>query len=174
MMPRSNLIGQRFGRLTVLALYGETARHQSVWKCRCDCGNVKTVSGSNLRRNNTQSCGCLRRDVGRMVGAAGRRHGETVNGMSAEYNCWKSMKHRCLNPKARFFQYYGGRGIQICGAWQNSFEAFLADMGRRPSAQHSIDRINNNGDYGPENCRWATKSEQRINQRPAKRSKKHG
>jgi hypothetical protein len=96
-------------------------------------------------------------------------HGETINrGWSPEYASWKHMRQRCFNPRNRAYKYYGGRGITVCARWRDSFEAFLADMGRRPSPKHSIDRVDNDGNYEPGNCRWATDREQTINSRHAR------
>ena len=147
-------IGQRFGRLTVEEhVRGET------WLMRCDCGNRIDALTSNLKAKRTQSCGCYRRE--RSV-----THGWS---RTREYRIWNAMRYRCENPKNTAFPHYGGRGITVCERWQR-FENFLADMGPAPSRDHSIDRINVNGGYHPENCRWATQAEQKRNTRSRKRA----
>lgn len=166
--PRfDDLTGQRFGRLVVERYDQRTARMHK-WLCRCDCGTKKSIWGTNLRRGNTTSCGCLRRE---RATAANTFHGGTIQNKSGEYLAWQNMLARCLNASCRQFKDYGGRGIQVCERWQvgsdglSGFQCFLADMGLKPSPEHSLDRQDVNGSYDPLNCRWATKAEQDRNKR---------
>lgn len=158
-MKALDLTGQRFGRLTVERRDGSQGG-KTVWLAKCDCGGAARVTASNLRRGNTQSCGCLH--VARAAGL-NRRHGAS-SGRTATptYRSWKNMKMRCLSPACPAFPRYGGRGIKVCERWL-LFENFLADMGERPSLDHSIDRVDNDGNYEPGNCRWATRVEQSTN-----------
>ena len=148
-----SLLGERFGRLLVLRYVGVNKHRQRMWQCLCDCGTVAVVRGLTLRSGSTASCGCYRR-------ICAVTHGRSRNG-TPEYRIWAAMLGRCKSDGHRN---YGGRGIRVCKRWE-SFENFYADMGPRPSPKHSLDRENNDGDYTPENCRWATKKEQDRNRR---------
>lgn len=165
--------GQRFGRLVVIGeaeplRYDYPSGKMTVDRriiCRCDCGNATTVSLGHARRGRSLSCGCLRQEI---TGRRARTHGGSG---SSEYNIWKTMMQRCDKPSCADYPNYGGRGITVCRRWRESFEAFLADMGPRPSLKHSIDRYpDNDGNYEPSNCRWATAREQRMNQRGTRRA----
>lgn len=161
-----DLVGQRFGRLTVVGRADNDLHGHVRWDCLCDCGNTSTVLASNLKRT-TQSCGCLAREL-RPVNAARQF---TKHGMyqSPEYRAWQNMRERCNNPNHPQFKDWGGRGISVCDRWMDSFEAFYADVGPRPGHRLSLDRIDNDGNYEPGNVRWATHSQQMKNRRPRKR-----
>jgi hypothetical protein len=152
-----DLTGQRFGRLRVLAFRGRS-RGYSAWLSLCDCGRRTVVAGGHLRNGHTKSCGCFRTDFSRNT--------FTKHGMrgSREYAIWNAMKTRCTNPNSIGWKYYGGRGIKVCRRWSRSFAAFYDDMGPCPRGR-SLDRKNNNGNYTPQNCRWATPQMQRGNRR---------
>jgi hypothetical protein len=156
-------IGDRFGRLAVVALSPQRRRGYKVWICRCDCGAEREITTSNLKRH-TRSCGCV--SVEKLV-AMNTRHGSARKGaLSPEFKAWQAMKGRCTYPGTRGFEHYGGRGIKVCERWRDSFENFLADVGPKPRPEYSLDRFPNpNGDYEPGNVRWATPSEQQSNRR---------
>jgi hypothetical protein len=153
-MDLLDLTGMRFGRLLVVQRAGTGRRGKSTaptWECRCDCGETSIVLGPNLRRGWTTSCGCKT-----------RRHGMFG---TAEYAAWNAMLDRCTNPKNRNYPNYGGRGIAVCSAWAEDFAVFFRDMGPRPAPDMSLDRVNNDGNYEPQNCRWATRVMQARNKR---------
>lgn len=174
-----DLAGDRFGRLVVVRRAGRSSDRKAMWLCRCDCGReIRTMSRS-LRVGLTRSCGCIRREVARNAINSVRplaHRALTVHGCArqgrktAEYRVWRNMLTRCRDKNNPTYPYYGGRGISVCSRWSN-FEAFLADMGPKPGPGHSfsIDRVNNDGNYEPGNCRWATPQQQAANKRKPRR-----
>lgn len=158
--PIKNIIGQKFNRLLVLE-FVEVIDHKSVWKCRCDCGNIKNISGADLKSGNTKSCGCYFKEI---AGKQTITHGQSgINKISGSYRSWRCMKARCTNPKNNQYYNYGDRGITFCDRW-NKYENFLEDMGERPDG-YSLERIDPNRNYEPENCCWILNKEQAKNTR---------
>ena len=155
-------IGDNFGLLTVVERASNyvslAGTKHSRWKCECLCGNVVVVRASSLSCKDTKSCGCYREEYFVTHGLTG----------TAEWWSWAGMRQRCLNPAHASYANYGGRGIFVCEAWLRSFEAFLQDMGKKPSDQYSLERIDNDGPYSKDNCKWENRANQAFNQRMRK------
>jgi len=167
-----DLTGLRSGKLVALELSGRHSNGKLMWLCACDCGNLHRIEARNLSGSNpTKSCGCTRIEKIRLRStrpSTNLTHGDSKNKLgprATEHICWSAMIQRCRNPKSIGYKNYGGRGIAVCAAWLESYECFLKDMGRKPFPEASLDRINVNGDYELNNCRWSTWETQNNNRR---------
>jgi len=153
-----DLIGEKYGRLTVVA-FDRLQKHKTYWKCVCDCGLTVIATGNNLRSGNTKSCGCLHREKVAETGRGNRTHGEGHDSRTRLYNIWCGMRQRCGNPNREAYNLYGGKGVKVCDEW-NDYSVFREwAMTHGYADDLSIDRIDPAGDYCPENCRWLTRSE---------------
>ena len=163
-MPRVvDLTGKQYGRLTVLERQGSLNGH-AAWKCICKCGKVIVTRSCDLRSGKTTSCGCFHNEMVANITKSHELCGTRI------YNIYSDMIQRCYNPKGTGYKNYGGRGIRVCDEWKNDRQQFF-DWAKSSgySEKLTLDRIDNDGNYEPSNCRWATPSEQRVNQRRMKK-----
>jgi len=160
MANRKDITGNKYNRLTALE-FSHKGKKVNYWKCMCDCGKTTTVHINALTSGGTKSCGCLKEQSVKEFIKRATKHGLYK---IAEYKVWQGMKQRCNNTNHSSYKNYGGRGIKVCDRW-NSFVNFINDMGEKPAVDLSIDRIDNDGDYEPNNCRWADAITQNNNQR---------
>lgn len=159
-------VGEIWNNFTIIkfdkAVPKKQGGYRHYWMCKCTCGIIKSIMYGNLQSNNIKSCGCLK---SKLISDKNTIHGHAKsNKISTEFKTWSSMIFRCYNSNCKNYKYYGGRGIQVCDRWKNSFKNFLEDMGIKPGKYYSIDRINNEGNYELTNCKWSTKIEQSNNQ----------
>lgn len=166
-LPPKDITGNRYGQLTVLKYKGRNSKSHQLWECKCDCGEIVTVTKSHLTQGVTKSCGCLKYNLS-LNGCSNRASATKSFGVIHKHplhTIWNDMLLRCYKPYNRSYKNYGAKGIKVCDRWRgiNGFENFVNDMGERPSPKHTLDRIDSQDDYCPENCRWATWIEQNNN-----------
>jgi hypothetical protein len=159
--------GDKYNRLTIIEevkpLYDKRNKMVRIVKCECECGNKSNYRLADIKRGMTKSCGCLHIELSttRSIKRLTTHNKSNIN----EYKTWGNIKTRCYNKNREEYKNYGGRGITVCDRWLSSFENFYKDMGHKPTPSHSIDRINVNGNYEPDNCKWSTRKEQANNKR---------
>lgn len=158
-----DIVGQKFGKLTVIKRVENSIHNTSVFLCLCDCGTEKKILSRSLVSGKTVSCGCYGKSI---IYNKSLVHGQSKRkNKTKEYMAWMNMKNRCYDVKNNHYKSYGGRGIIVCDSWLESFNNFFFDMGIKPSPKHSLDRIDVNGSYCKENCKWSTNEEQARNKR---------